>query len=59
MPTQQTSFAQTQRTNQRMSNVTPPNAVTTAVCHCCGTPGHISKRCPQLDTIAKNDWFIK
>ena len=59
MPSQQTSFAQTTRATQRNSNQPPTNAVTTAICHCCGESGHISKYCPQKDTIAKNDWYVK
>jgi len=59
MPSQQTSFAQTAHATQRNSNQPPTNAVTTAICHCCGESGCISKCCPQKDTIAKNDWHVK
>ena len=62
MPSQQTSFAQTQpprSTANRNANQAPPGTVTTAICHCCGQAGHISKYCPDLNNIAKSNWYIR
>jgi len=59
MPSHRTSFVKTTRATHRNSNQPPMNTVRTAICHCCDESGHISKHCPQLNTIAKNDWFVK
>jgi len=31
----------------------------TPTCYCCGKPGHTSKNCDQVDTIPRNEWYIK
>ena len=58
MPQQQTSFAQTAARPNQNRNVTP-QSVTTAICHCCGETGHISKYCPKINTIPRDDWHVK
>jgi len=57
MPSQQTS--QTVRSTRWDAFQKPPSTVTTATCHCCDESGHISKNCPKINMITKNDWHSK
>ena len=59
-----TSFAQTPRTTPRNAAPTQqqpgaPNVAARLKCHCCGELGHISKYCPEVNNIAKKDWYVQ
>jgi hypothetical protein len=52
LPAQQSSFAQKKTPNP------PPSTHSKLQCHCCGKFGHHCKFCPDVNKIAKNDWFV-
>ena len=58
---QGTSFAQTGRSNNRNSTTEqqPGASPVRTQCHCCGEFGHISKFCPETDSIPKRDWYVR